>query len=114
MLQSHPYHPYLILMQGVVDLSWAPDGLTLLAASTDGSITSLQFTTEDLAPLASKKVGQGKGVPVAVHICLQGVQSACRTEHMRSSNSGICQVLQGMPLRPAGGGAHECVYGKKG
>ena len=43
-------------MQGVVDLAWAPDGLTLLATSTDGTIAALQFTTDDLAPLASKKV----------------------------------------------------------
>lgn len=40
---------------GVVDLAWAPDGLTLLAASTDGSVATLQFTTSDLAPLASRK-----------------------------------------------------------
>jgi hypothetical protein len=39
-----------------VDLAWAPDGLTLLATSTDGTIAALQFTTDDLAPLASKKV----------------------------------------------------------
>lgn len=41
-----------------MDLAWAPDGLTLLAASTDGSIATLQFTTSDLAPLASKKVSK--------------------------------------------------------
>ena len=39
-----------------MDLAWAPDGLTLLATSTDGTIASLQFTADDLAPLASKKV----------------------------------------------------------
>ncbi len=43
-------------LQGVVDLAWAPDGLTLLATSTDGTIAVLQFTADDLAPLASKKV----------------------------------------------------------
>jgi hypothetical protein len=53
----HRWQPTFIgPMQGVVDLAWAPDGLTLLATSTDGTIAALQFTTDDLAPLASKKV----------------------------------------------------------
>lgn len=56
------------LIQGVVDLSWAPDGLTLLAASTDGTITALQFTTADLAPLASKKVRRCEPITCGVSV----------------------------------------------
>lgn len=48
----------------MVDLAWAADGLTLLAASTDGSVTLLQFATSDLALLASKQVCCVEAVPV--------------------------------------------------
>ena len=43
---------------GIVDLAWATDGLTLLAASTDGTIALLHFREEDLAPVATQKVHQ--------------------------------------------------------
>ncbi len=54
--------------QGIVDLAWAPDGRTLLACSTDGTVACFQFGAAEL----------GEAVPQEARSCRR---SAAVTAH---------------------------------
>ena len=49
--------------QGVVDLAWSPDGRTLLAASTDGTVGCFQFAAQELGDPVPQSVRPGKTAP---------------------------------------------------
>ena len=60
--------------QGVVDLAWTPDGRSLLACSTDGTVACFQFDAAELGEAVPQEVR-----PCAVADCqLKGSASGFR------------------------------------
>ena len=55
-----------LFKQSVVDLAWTPDGYTLLACSTDGTVGVLQFDSHELGAALAQ-----------VRMCKHSVHAAC-------------------------------------
>ncbi len=54
--------------QGIVDLAWAPDGRTLLACSTDGTVACFQFGASELGEAVPQEARLDAHLPLSLHI----------------------------------------------